>query len=205
MEKLVVTGPTSLKGEVSIGGAKNAAVAILPATLLIDGVCTIENLPNISDIKTKTEIELNGYNAQYAINKYLKPYLYFMDIQGKMIYLSRINSDSKWEDLVKEQNYSIENKKFFNSMVEYGNIDKNRIEFDPFRDSMNRNFIDNIMPKIKTENIGDIYGRKRIISDDEIVQKFELGKYNFSEIYLCYYVNNLSDSKYESKFKWNEG
>ena len=34
-------------------------------------------------------------------------------------------------------------------MVEYGNIDKNRIEFDPFRDSMNRNFIDNIMPKIK--------------------------------------------------------
>ena len=91
-----------------------------------------------------------------------------MDIQGKMIYLSRINSDSKWEDLVKEQNYSIENKKFFNSMVEYGNIDKNRIEFDPFRDSMNRNFIDNIMPKIKTENIGDIYGRKRIISDDEI-------------------------------------
>ena len=39
-----------------------------------------------------------------------------MDIQGKMIYLSRINSDSKWEDLVKEQNYSIENKKFFNSM-----------------------------------------------------------------------------------------
>ena len=90
-------------------------------------------------------------------------------------------------------------------MVEYGNIDKNRIEFDPFRDSMNRNFIDNIMPKIKTENIGDIYGRKRIISDDEIVQKFELGKYNFSEIYLCYYVNNLSDSKYESKFKWNEG
>ncbi len=162
-------------------------------------------LSNISDIKTKTEIELNGYNAQYAINKYLKPYLYFMDIQGKMIYLSRINSDSKWEDLVKEQNYSIENKKFFNSMVEYGNIDKNRIEFDPFRDSMNRNFIDNIMPKIKTENIGDIYGRKRIISDDEIVQKFELGKYNFSEIYLCYYVNNLSDSKYESKFKWNEG
>lgn len=32
-------------------GAKNAAVAILPATLLIGGVCTIENLPNISDIK----------------------------------------------------------------------------------------------------------------------------------------------------------
>lgn len=56
MEKLVVKGPTPLKGEVTISGAKNAAVAILPATLLIDGVCTIENLPNISDIKISCTI-----------------------------------------------------------------------------------------------------------------------------------------------------
>jgi len=56
LEKLVVKGPTPLKGEVTISGAKNAAVAILPATLLIDGVCTIENLPNISDIKISCEI-----------------------------------------------------------------------------------------------------------------------------------------------------
>ena len=51
MEKLVITGPTPLKGEVEISGAKNAAVAILPATLLIDGVCTINNIPNISDVQ----------------------------------------------------------------------------------------------------------------------------------------------------------
>ena len=56
MEKLVVKGPTPLKGEVIINGAKNAAVAILPATLLIDGICTIDNLPNISDIKISCEI-----------------------------------------------------------------------------------------------------------------------------------------------------
>ena len=56
MEKLIVKGPTPLKGEVTISGAKNAAVAILPATLLIDGTCTIENLPNISDIKISCEI-----------------------------------------------------------------------------------------------------------------------------------------------------
>ena len=56
MEKLVVTGPTQLKGEVEISGAKNAAVAILPATLLIDGVCTIENLPHISDIEISCKI-----------------------------------------------------------------------------------------------------------------------------------------------------
>ena len=51
MEKLAITGPTPLKGEVEISGAKNAAVAILPATLLINGVCTITNIPNISDVQ----------------------------------------------------------------------------------------------------------------------------------------------------------
>lgn len=52
MEKIVIEGKTKLKGEVVISGAKNAAVAILPATLLINGVCTIDNIPEISDIKT---------------------------------------------------------------------------------------------------------------------------------------------------------
>ena len=56
MEKLVITGGTPLKGEVTISGAKNAAVAILPAALLINGKCTIENLPNISDVKISCEI-----------------------------------------------------------------------------------------------------------------------------------------------------
>ncbi|CDE14057.1 uDP-N-acetylglucosamine 1-carboxyvinyltransferase 2 [Clostridium sp. CAG:470] len=56
MEKLVITGPTPLKGEVEISGAKNAAVALLPATLLIDGVCTITNVPNISDVQILCKI-----------------------------------------------------------------------------------------------------------------------------------------------------
>lgn len=56
MDKLVIKGATRLKGEVTISGAKNAAVAILPATLLIDGVCTIDNLPNISDVKISCDI-----------------------------------------------------------------------------------------------------------------------------------------------------
>ena len=56
MDKLVIKGPNKLKGEVTISGAKNAAVAILPATLLIDGVCRIENLPNISDVKMSCKI-----------------------------------------------------------------------------------------------------------------------------------------------------
>ncbi len=56
MEKLVVTGKTPLKGEVTIGGAKNSAVAILPATILIAGTYTLENVPNISDIKIICDI-----------------------------------------------------------------------------------------------------------------------------------------------------
>lgn len=56
MDKLVIKGGAPLKGEVIISGAKNAAVAILPASLLNDGICTIENLPNISDVKCLCEI-----------------------------------------------------------------------------------------------------------------------------------------------------
>ncbi|MFR5683636.1 MAG: UDP-N-acetylglucosamine 1-carboxyvinyltransferase, partial [Clostridia bacterium] len=56
MDKLVITGGTRLVGEVTISGAKNAAIAILPATLLINGVCTLENVPNISDVKIYCEI-----------------------------------------------------------------------------------------------------------------------------------------------------
>ena len=56
MEKLVITGPTPLKGEVEISGAKNAAVAILPATLLINGKCTITNVPDISDVQISCKI-----------------------------------------------------------------------------------------------------------------------------------------------------
>lgn len=50
MEKFVVTGGNQLFGEVSISGAKNAAVAIIPAVILCDEPCTIENIPNISDV-----------------------------------------------------------------------------------------------------------------------------------------------------------
>lgn len=56
MEKLVINGGKALNGEVSIGGAKNSAIAILPATLLIDGICNLKNLPNIVDVKLSCEI-----------------------------------------------------------------------------------------------------------------------------------------------------
>jgi UDP-N-acetylglucosamine 1-carboxyvinyltransferase len=48
--KYVIKGGKKLKGEIKISGAKNAAVAIVPATLMVDGVCRIENIPQISDV-----------------------------------------------------------------------------------------------------------------------------------------------------------
>ena len=50
MTKYVIRGGNPLHGEVVISGAKNAAVAIIPAALLVDGVCRIENVPQISDV-----------------------------------------------------------------------------------------------------------------------------------------------------------
>lgn len=50
MEKYVIKGGKPLSGEVVISGAKNAVVAILPAAILSDEPCIIENIPNISDV-----------------------------------------------------------------------------------------------------------------------------------------------------------
>ena len=52
MEKFVINGGKRLTGSVRISGAKNAAVAILPAVMLADSPCIIENLPEISDVST---------------------------------------------------------------------------------------------------------------------------------------------------------
>jgi len=54
--KYVINGGKPLHGEIEISGAKNAAVAIIPAALMVDGVCRIENLPEISDVKTLLHI-----------------------------------------------------------------------------------------------------------------------------------------------------
>ena len=51
MEKLRITGGNSLFGEISVCGAKNAAVAIIPAALLVNGICHIENIPDIKDVR----------------------------------------------------------------------------------------------------------------------------------------------------------
>ena len=57
-----INGGKPLSGNVTISGAKNAAVAILPAALLVSGKCRIENVPNISDVRILLDI-LEGMGA----------------------------------------------------------------------------------------------------------------------------------------------
>ena len=66
MTKYIVQGGHPLFGEVRISGAKNAAVAIIPAALLVDGVCRIVNIPQISDVTALLKIlEQLGANVRF--------------------------------------------------------------------------------------------------------------------------------------------
>ena len=56
MERYVINGGNRLEGSVTISGAKNAAVAILPAALLVKGKCRVENVPDISDVNIMLRI-----------------------------------------------------------------------------------------------------------------------------------------------------
>ncbi len=65
MARYEIKGGFPLEGCVTISGAKNAAVAILPAALLVKGVCRIENVPDISDVRILLAI-LEGLGASIA-------------------------------------------------------------------------------------------------------------------------------------------
>ena len=69
LDRYVIHGGRPLHGEIEISGAKNAAVAIIPAALMVDGVCRIENMPQISDVDMLLKI-LQGLGARV---EYLSP------------------------------------------------------------------------------------------------------------------------------------
>ena len=69
MAQYVIHGGKPLYGTVNISGAKNAAVGILPAALLVDGVCRIENVPDISDIQLFLDILTRMGASVRMINK----------------------------------------------------------------------------------------------------------------------------------------
>ncbi len=69
MKKYVIHGGRPLYGKVTISGAKNAAVGIIPAALLVEGTCRIENLPEISDVDLLLNILKDLGAGVRAINR----------------------------------------------------------------------------------------------------------------------------------------
>lgn len=92
MEKLLINGGKPLKGEVAISGAKNAAVAIIPAALLVKGVCRIENVPDISDVDSivkmiislGAKVERENQNTLIIDATELKTYVADPELAAKM-------------------------------------------------------------------------------------------------------------------------
>ncbi len=99
MERLIVKGNTELNGKVKISGSKNAAVAVLPAAILSPGTVCLENLPDITDVRTliaileylgvgirrrgRNAVELatanfSGVAPPYAMVKKMRASYYFM-------------------------------------------------------------------------------------------------------------------------------
>ena len=85
--KYIVQGGRPLFGEIEISGAKNAAVAIIPAALMVDGICRIENLPQISDVTLCLKI-LEQLGAQIrTINRHT------IEIDSRKIHSTRTLQD----------------------------------------------------------------------------------------------------------------
>ncbi len=99
MDKFVIQGGNRLEGEIQVSGAKNAAVGLIPAVLLCDEPCVIENVPDISDVsiclrilyELGAEIEMlkrdtyridcrhvTSFNVPYEIARQMRASYYFL-------------------------------------------------------------------------------------------------------------------------------
>lgn len=98
MDKLIITGQTRLSGSVTVSGAKNAVVAMIPATLLVNGISRIENVPHVSDVEKIINIiknlgakvtwednlleidasNISGYTANYDLVKKMRGSYYLL-------------------------------------------------------------------------------------------------------------------------------
>jgi UDP-N-acetylglucosamine 1-carboxyvinyltransferase len=100
--KFLINGGNELYGEVVVSGAKNAAVAILPATVLVEGKCIVENVPNIQDVNMILEIlvELGG-KVKYInkntieidctnVSKHTAPYEMVMKLRASYYFIGAL-------------------------------------------------------------------------------------------------------------------
>src|SRR5882757_7913308 len=97
MEKFVIEGGHTLKGEIRVSGSKNATLPILAATLLTDGVCEIKNVPRLRDTLTmckllrslgKTvDISGNKVTIAGAVNNHIADYKLVSTMRGSFCVL----------------------------------------------------------------------------------------------------------------------
>lgn len=71
MDKLIITGGNQLNGEIRISGAKNAALPILAASLLLDEPVTLSNVPHLQDVTTMVEL-LGGMGMRFMVDEKLQ-------------------------------------------------------------------------------------------------------------------------------------
>ena len=75
MDRLCIKGGKPLEGRITISGAKNSAVALIPAAILADTACGIENLPEINDVHVYVDIlrELGAHVELQQQSLYIDP------------------------------------------------------------------------------------------------------------------------------------
>ncbi len=99
MEQYIIKGGQPLKGEVSVGGAKNAALGILAAAIMTDETVTIENVPDVRDVRVMLRaIEGIGAQVKYVYNNTVQ-------INGKSI--SDISVDGEYVKKIRASYYLI--------------------------------------------------------------------------------------------------
>ena len=96
MEKLLISGPSRLEGEVRISGSKNSALPILAASLLSEGTVRISNLPHLNDVTTMIDL-LNCLGVELLIDEKL----------GIEIHAAKIDEFTAPYELVKTMRASI--------------------------------------------------------------------------------------------------
>ena len=89
MEHFIIVGNNPLSGKVSISGAKNAAVAIVPAAIAANGICTLENLPNIEDVTNFVQV-LRKMGAKC---KFMDESMSTLQIDSRSIKATTVSSD----------------------------------------------------------------------------------------------------------------
>lgn len=96
MDKIIVSGGAKLEGKITISGAKNAVLPIIVASLLSSGKCKIQDVPQLADVSTITEVleilgakvtqEGNTLNIDSSnINNYEAPYDYVRKMRASVL------------------------------------------------------------------------------------------------------------------------